>query len=65
MLVGQGFQAFNALARYIFGGNQEQQKMEMTTPVFTDTRGSMQFVIGPKAHKVRPSLPASLFHPAC
>jgi hypothetical protein len=26
--------------------------MEMTTPVFTNTRGDMQFVIGKAAHQV-------------
>lgn len=39
---------FNRLAEYIFGGNKTNEKMEMTTPVFTDTSGKMQFVIGSK-----------------
>lgn len=38
--------AFNELARFIFGGNQRGEKLQMTTPVFSDTRGRMQFVIG-------------------
>ena len=29
------------------------EKMQMTTPVYSDTQGKMQFVIGPSAHKVR------------
>eukprot|EP00210_Caulerpa_lentillifera_P001902 g1829.t1 len=40
--------AFNALAGYIFGNNKSKEKMEMTTPVFTDTTGNMQFVLGSK-----------------
>ena len=37
--------AFNALAGYIFGGNAARERMAMTTPVFTESRGSMQFVV--------------------
>ena len=44
---GEGDKAFNALAKYIFGGNASSTKMQMTTPVFTDGRGAMQFVIDP------------------
>ena len=44
---GKGDGAFNALAKYIFGGNASGTKMQMTTPVFTDDRGTMQFVIDP------------------
>ena len=44
---GKGDKAFNALAKYIFGGNASSTKMQMTTPVFTDDRGAMQFVIDP------------------
>ena len=37
-------QAFRTLARYLFGGNPDQRKMAMTTPVITS--GSvMQFVL--------------------
>jgi hypothetical protein len=48
-----GGAGFNELAGYIFGGNQENVKMEMTTPVFTETApgqagASMQFVLEPK-----------------
>ena len=42
---GEGGGAFNALAGYIFGKNDRQQKMSMTTPVFTDSQGKMQFVV--------------------
>lgn len=44
-----GMKAFNALAKYIFGGNSSSTKMAMTTPVFTSTDGTMQFVVQPKA----------------
>ena len=37
--------AFNALAGYIFGGNSRKEKMAMTTPVFSDSNGRMQFVV--------------------
>ena len=37
--------AFNALAGYIFGGNAARDRMAMTTPVFTDSSGTMQFVV--------------------
>jgi len=40
-----GSGAFNALAGYIFGGNSARDRMAMTTPVFTDSCGSMQFVV--------------------
>ena len=43
-----GGSSFNQLAGYIFGNNMQKEKMEMTTPVFTDTSGNMQFVIGSK-----------------
>lgn len=44
---GRGDGAFNALAKYIFGDNASSTKMQMTTPVFTDANGTMQFVIDP------------------
>jgi hypothetical protein len=37
---------------YAYTGNARGEKMEMTTPVFTNTRGDMQFVIGKAAHQV-------------
>ena len=43
-----GGSSFNQLAGYIFGNNVQKEKMEMTTPVFTDTTGNMQFVLGSK-----------------
>ncbi|KAG2428941.1 hypothetical protein HXX76_011185 [Chlamydomonas incerta] len=54
---GAGNKAFNTLARYIFGDNQARAKMAMTTPVFSDTAGSMRFVIGQTTLKTLPSLP--------
>ncbi|BDA48214.1 probable heme-binding-like protein At3g10130, chloroplastic at C-terminar half [Coccomyxa sp. Obi] len=44
---GKGDGAFNTLAKYIFGGNAAGARMSMTTPVFSDNRGAMQFVIEP------------------
>ncbi|CAG9465527.1 unnamed protein product [Pedinophyceae sp. YPF-701] len=38
--------SFQSLARYIFGGNARGEKMAMTTPVFTEPAGRMQFVMG-------------------
>lgn len=43
----KGDGAFNTLAKFIFGGNAAGVRMQMTTPVFTDDQGSMQFVIEP------------------
>ena len=41
-----GFGAFNALAGYIFGGNKEQVKMKMTTPVINHGASSkMSFIM--------------------
>ena len=45
---GEGGSAFNTLAGYLFGGNKDQQKMQMTMPVFTDSAGKMQFVLSSK-----------------
>ncbi|GLC36581.1 hypothetical protein PLESTF_001275600 [Pleodorina starrii] len=55
---GPGNKAFNSLARYIFGDNRGAARMAMTTPVLSDTTGTMRFVIGPSAVKAMPSLPA-------
>ena len=49
---GEGGSAFNALAGYIFGKNDRQQKMSMTTPVFTDSQGKMQFVVSTQQVRV-------------
>ncbi|KAH8049859.1 Heme-binding protein [Aureococcus anophagefferens] len=43
-----GAGAFQALAGYIFGGNGREEKMAMTTPVFT-RGGDMEFVL-PEAY---------------
>lgn len=48
-----GMKAFNALAKYIFGGNASGTKMAMTTPVFTSTDGTMQFVVDAQGQQVR------------
>lgn len=48
-----GSSSFNSLAGYIFGGNEEKQKLEMTTPVLSSVSDSardgntfMQFYLG-------------------
>jgi hypothetical protein len=48
-----GIKAFNALAGYIFGGNASGAKMAMTTPVFSSTDGTMEFVVSANAQQVR------------
>jgi len=37
--------AFNTLASYIFGGNDESKVMDMTTPVTTTSAGDMRFYL--------------------
>lgn len=53
VLKGVGIKAFNALAGYIFGGNASSKKMAMTTPVFSSTDGTMDFVVSASAEQVR------------
>eukprot|EP00879_Flechtneria_rotunda_P020020 GHRR01021048.1.p2 GENE.GHRR01021048.1~~GHRR01021048.1.p2 ORF type:complete len:194 (+),score=67.76 GHRR01021048.1:955-1536(+) len=56
---GAGMKAFNALAGYIFGGNEAGTKMAMTTPVLSNTAGYMQFVVDPDTPQASTSsLPA-------
>ena len=45
-----GFGAFNALAGYIFGGNQEQVKMAMTTPVINHGQSRKMSFIMPSSY---------------
>jgi hypothetical protein len=42
-------QAFNVLAAYLFGGNDESKEMSMTTPVTTTSSGEMMFYLAPMA----------------
>jgi hypothetical protein len=42
---GRSIGAFRALAGYLFGGNARGAAMSMTTPVLSDSRGRMQFVL--------------------
>ena len=52
-------QSFNSLAGYIFGkANEGGAKMEMTTPVFTNS-GRMQFVLSKDKYESVDKLPAS------
>lgn len=48
--------AFQALAKYIFGGNKSETKMAMTTPVLSDDK-TMQFVIDGVAQEGDAPLP--------
>ncbi|MEW5301051.1 MAG: hypothetical protein WDW38_009378 [Sanguina aurantia] len=57
---GPGTLAFNKLAGYIFGKNDRGQRMSMTTPVFSSSGGTMQFVIPPSTAKDTSLLPAPL-----
>jgi len=43
--VASGGAAFNALAAYLFGANEEEKSMEMTTPVATTSLGEMRFYL--------------------
>ena len=40
--------AFNLLAGYVFGGNEERKTMELKMPVETTSLGSMRFYLGPR-----------------
>lgn len=46
--------AFRGLAAYLFGKNQTETKMEMTTPVFSSNQ-SMQFVVPVETEADAPS----------
>lgn len=43
--LASGGEAFNALAAYLFGANDEKEVMEMTTPVSTTSLGEMRFYL--------------------
>lgn len=43
--LASGGEAFNALAAYLFGANEEKEVMEMTTPVTTTSTGEMRFYL--------------------
>lgn len=43
--IAKGGAAFNALAAFLFGGNDEEKVMEMTTPVSTTSAGEMRFYL--------------------
>ena len=47
-------QAFNRLAGYIFGKNEQNEKMEMTTPVFSNKNQKMQFVVEESSNSIKP-----------
>ena len=46
-----GGEAFNALAAYLFGANEEKEVMEMTTPVTTTSSGEMRFYLRERNNK--------------
>lgn len=43
--LASGGEAFNALAAYLFGANEDKEVMEMTTPVTTTSTGEMRFYL--------------------
>lgn len=43
--LASGGEAFNALAAYLFGANDDKEVMEMTTPVTTTSTGEMRFYL--------------------
>lgn len=43
--LASGGEAFNALAAYLFGANEQKEVMEMTTPVTTTSSGEMRFYL--------------------
>lgn len=43
--LASGGEAFNALAAYLFGANEQKEIMEMTTPVSTTSTGEMRFYL--------------------
>lgn len=51
--------AFNALAAYIFGANEEDKTLEMTTPVVTTSTGEMRFFLKKKDEDERFPTPVS------
>lgn len=44
--------AFNSLASYIFGANDESKVMEMTTPVTTTSAGDMRFYLAEDTERI-------------
>jgi hypothetical protein len=51
-------EAFNSLASYIFGSNQNQTKLSMTTPVIIE-KGEMQFVLSEGYNSANAPIPQS------
>ena len=56
MTTGEGF---NALASFIFGGNDKKESMNMTTPVYTTSEQKMQFVLEKAKYEKASDVPAS------
>ncbi|EFJ51522.1 hypothetical protein VOLCADRAFT_57138 [Volvox carteri f. nagariensis] len=56
---GPGFLGIGALARYIRGDNDQAAQLAITTPLLSDSRGRIRFVIGESDLKSFPSLPQS------
>lgn len=55
--LASGGEAFNALAAYLFGANDEKEVMEMTTPVTTTSTGEMRFYLKEREGKSGGSFP--------
>lgn len=57
--LASGGEAFNALAAYLFGANEDEKVMDMTTPVTTTSTGEMRFYLQPNADGADFPQPAS------
>jgi len=60
---GEGGAAFRTLAGYLFGKNAAGERMAMTAPVISDTRGVMQFFVGGgrQARRLRTTRPSGIW----
>jgi hypothetical protein len=58
--LAKGGAAFNALAAYLFGANDEGRSMEMTTPVATTSLGEMRFFLKKNAETTITDFPQPL-----
>lgn len=60
---GEGGAAFRTLAGYLFGKNAAGERMAMTSPVISDTRGVMQFFVGGgrQARRLRTIRPSGIW----
>ncbi|QDZ18762.1 SOUL heme-binding protein [Chloropicon primus] len=52
-------EGFNALASFIFGGNDRKESMNMTTPVYTTSEQKMQFVLEKSKYEKASDVPGA------